>query len=78
MFLIRLLIIAFVIIIIIAAWQMITQGVIGLSDILNIYPPPSGAVDPLPSPSESPYQGKRVSHHDSPVHSPSPNTATTT
>ena len=57
---------------------MITQGVIGLSDILNIYPPPSGAVDPLPSPSESPYQGKRVSHHDSPVHSPSPNTATTT
>ena len=57
---------------------MITQSVSGLSDTLKIYPPHSGAVDPLPSPSESPQQGKRVSHHDSPGHSPLPNPASAT
>ena len=42
-----------------ATWQKITQVLIGLSDTLGLYPPPSGAVDPLPSPSESPHQGRK-------------------
>ena len=54
------------------AWQMITQSIIGLSDTLKMYPPPSGAVDPLPSPSESPHQAKK-STHESPIHSPQGN-----
>ncbi|XP_019864232.1 PREDICTED: uncharacterized protein LOC100636902 [Amphimedon queenslandica] len=54
-----------------ATWQKITQVLIGLSDTLGLYPPPSGSVDPLPSPSESPHQGKK-STTDSPFSITSP------
>ena len=55
----------------IATWQMITQVMIGLSDTLGLYPPPTGSVDPLPSPSESPHQNRK-SNGESPLHSPVP------
>ena len=51
-------------------WQMMNHQLIGLSDTLGVCPPPAGAVNPLPSPSESPHQGRR-SVVDSPGHSPS-------
>lgn len=54
-----------------ATWQMITQVMIGLSDTLGFYPPPTGSVDPLPSPSESPHQNRK-SNGESPLHSPVP------